>query len=62
MEDGGTLQDIREMTGDDNGRLSPYLKLMADKGLVGKEAKVVRGGRYTIADPLLKLWLREGNL
>lgn len=62
MEDGGTLQDIRERTGDDNGRLSPYLKLMADKGLVGKEAKVVRGGRYTIADPLLKLWLREGNL
>lgn len=62
MEDGGTLQDIREMTGDDNGRLSPYLKLMADKGLVDKEAKVVRGGRYTIADPLLKLWLREGRL
>ena len=62
MEDGGTLQDIREMTGDDNGRLSPYLKLMVDKGLVDKEAKVVRGGRYTIADPLLKLWLREGRL
>lgn len=62
MEDGGTLQDIRERTGDDNGRLSPYLKLMVDKGLVDKEAKVVRGGRYTIADPLLKLWLREGRL
>lgn len=59
MNNGGTLQDIRKMTGQDNGKLSPYLKSMLDKKLIKKESRTLRGGRYTIANPLLELWLRE---
>lgn len=59
MNNGGTLQDIRKMTGQDNGKLSPYLKSMLDKKLIKKESRTLRGGRYTIANSLLELWLRE---
>ena len=62
MENGGTLQDIRTATGQGNGKLSPYLKSMIDKKLINKEAKTLRGGRYTIANPLLKLWLQDSRL
>ena len=30
-ENGVNLQEIRQMTGQDNGKISPYLKLMADR-------------------------------
>lgn len=59
MNNGGTLQDIRQMTGEDNGKLSPYLKSMIDKKLINKESKTPRSGKYTIANPLLKLWLQN---
>ena len=59
MKNSCSLRDIREMTGEDNGKLSPYLKSMVDKNLIRKESKTPRGGRYAIADPLLKLWLRD---
>lgn len=59
MDNGGTLQDIRKMTGEDNGKLSPYLKSMIDKKLINKESKTPRNGKYTIASPLLKLWLQN---
>ena len=57
-ENGVSLQDIRQMTGQDNGRISPYLKLMADREIIDKTSKTRRGGIYTIADPLFRLWLQ----
>ena len=57
-ESGLTLSEIREITGQENGKISPYLKLMIDQKLISKEAKSLRGGIYSIADPLFKLWLR----
>ena len=56
-EDGVSLQDIRQITGQGNGKISPYLKLMADRKIIDKTSKTQRGGIYTIADPLFKLWL-----
>ena len=38
-ESGLTLSEIREITGQENGKISPYLKLMIDQKLVYKEAK-----------------------
>ena len=61
MDNGGTLQDIRRMTGQDNGKLSPYLKLMVDKKLIKKDAETPRKGVYAIVDPLLKLWLQNNT-
>ena len=57
-EDGVSLQEIRHMTGQDNGKISPYLKLMADRKIIDKTSKTQRGGIYTIADPLFRLWLK----
>lgn len=57
-EDGVSLQEIRQMTGQDNGKISPYLKLMADRKIIDKTSKTQRGGIYTIADPLFRLWLQ----
>lgn len=59
---GLTLPEIREITGQDNGKISPYLKLMADQKLIDKEAKTPRGGIYYIIDPLFKLWLRHNTV
>lgn len=58
-ETGHTLPEIRAITGQENGKISPYLKLMIDQRLIGKEAKTLRGGIYFIVDPLFKLWLRH---
>lgn len=33
-ENGVSLQEIRQMTGQDNGKISPYLKLMADRKII----------------------------
>ena len=44
------------MTGQDNGKISPYLKLMADRKIIDKTSKTQRGGIYTITDPLFRLY------
>lgn len=59
---GLTLSEIRDITRQDNGKISPYLKLMADQKLIKKEAKTLRGGIYSIIDPLFKLWLRYNTI
>lgn len=59
---GFTLPEIREITGQENGKISPYLKLMIDQKLICKEAKSLRGGIYSILDPLFKLWLRHNTV
>ena len=61
-DSGLTLPEIREITGQDNGKISPYLKLMAAQKLIDKEAKTPRGGIYYIIDPLFKLWLRHNTV
>ena len=61
-DSGLTLPEIREITGQDNGKISPYLKLMADQKLIDKEAKTPRGGIYYIIDSLFKLWLRHNTV
>ncbi len=58
-EKGVSLQDIRQMTGQENGKISPYLKLMVDQKIIDKTSKTQRGGIYTIADPLFKVWLQK---
>ena len=58
-ETGHTLPEIRAITGQENGKISPYLKLMIGQRLISKEAKTLRGGIYFIVDPLFKLWLRH---
>jgi hypothetical protein len=57
-EDGVSLQEIRQMTGQDNGKISPYLKLMSDRKIIDKTSKTQRGGIYSIVDPLFRLWLQ----
>lgn len=32
---------------------------MIDKKIINKEAKTLRGGTYSISDPLFKLWLQR---
>ena len=61
-DSGLTLSEIRDITGQENGKISPYLKLMADQKLIDKEAKTPRGGIYYIIDPLFKLWLRHNTV
>lgn len=58
LENGVSLQEIRQMTGQDNGKISPYLKLMADRKIIDRTSQTQRGGIYTITDPLFKLWLQ----
>lgn len=53
------LSEIREKTGLENGKISPYLKLMINQRVLGKDAKTERGGFYYITDPLFKLWLKQ---
>lgn len=59
---GLALPEIREITRQKNGKISPYLKLMTDQKLIGKEARTPRGGIYYIIDPLFKLWLRNNTV
>lgn len=61
-DSGLTLPEIRDITKQDNGKISPYLKLMADQKLIDREAKTPRGGIYYIIDPLFKLWLRHNTV
>ena len=39
-------------------KISPYLKLMADRKIIDRTSQTQRGGIYTITDPLFKLWLQ----
>lgn len=57
-ENGVSLQEIRQITGQGNGKISPYLKLMADREIIDRISQTQRGGIYTITDPLFKLWLQ----
>lgn len=57
-ENGVSLQKIRQITGQDNGKISPYLKLMADRKIIDRTSQTQRGCIYTITDPLFKLWLQ----
>ncbi len=61
-DSGLTLSEIRKITRQENGKISPYLKLMADQRLICKESKSLRGGIYFIIDPLFKLWLRNNTV
>ena len=57
-ESGGLkLSGIREKTGQEAGKISPYLTQMLASGLVLKDSQSTRGGSYRIADPLFNLWL-----
>lgn len=58
-KNGVSLQDIRQMINQDNGKISPYLKLMADRKIIDKTSKTQRRSIYTIADPLFRLWLQK---
>lgn len=59
VDNGLNLAEIREKTKQENGKISPYLKLMTDQKIIQKEAKSLRGGIYSITDPLFKLWLQH---
>ena len=61
-DSGLSLSEIREITRQENGKISPYLKLMADQKIIGKESKSLRGGIYSIKDPLFKLWLQNNTV
>ncbi len=56
---GGVLKEIREMTGQENGQISPYLKMMTDQKIVERMAKKQRGAKYRIIDLLFRLWLNR---
>ena len=60
-DSGLTLSEIRDITRQDNGKISPYLKLMADHKFINRESKTLRGGSYFIIDPLFQLWLRHNT-
>ena len=59
---GLVLSEIRGIVRQENGKISPYLKLMTEQKLISKEAKSLRGGVYSIVDPLFRLWLRHNTL
>ncbi len=52
------LKYIREKMGQENGMISPYLKVMVDQKLITRTSTTQRKGRYTISDPLFKFWLK----
>ena len=55
--DGLKLSGIRNKTGQEACRISPYITQMLESGLISKDAKSVRGAYYRITDPLFDLWL-----
>lgn len=59
VDSGLNLAEIREKTKQENGKISPYLKLMTDQKIIKKEAKSLRDGIYSITDSLFKLWLQH---
>ena len=61
-DEGVVLKEIREMTGQENGQISPYLKMIKNKKIVERMAKNQRGAKYRIIDPLFRLWLNRNVL
>ena len=61
-DEGVVLKEIREMTGQENGQISPYLKMMTDQKIVDRMVKKQRGAKYRIIDPLFRLWLNRNVL
>lgn len=57
-DSGLTLAGIRNAVHQDNGRISPYLKLMTDSKLIRKDSKTQQGNLYTVSDPLFKRWIQ----
>lgn len=51
--------DIREKTGLATGSLTPYLKSLDAAGLIGIDRSVRKKTRYSLADPLMRLWLNS---
>ena len=60
-KEGLTLAGLREKTEQDNGKISPYLKIMVDNGILEKTALSQRGAVYRMADPLFRLWLSSSE-
>jgi hypothetical protein len=56
-ECGMTLQQLREITQQDSGTLSPYLKRMIASNILEKTTETSRNAVYSIKDSLFKLWL-----
>ena len=52
-----SLQNIRELTGQDGSTISPYLKKMVDMGMVNKESTSQRTSTYQLNNPLFRRWL-----
>lgn len=59
--EGLKLSDIRNITGQEAGKISPYITRMLETGLISKETQSIRGAHYRIADPLFNLWLPKMN-
>ena len=55
---GLSLSGIRNLIHQDNGKISPYLKLMTDSRLIRRDGKSPRGSIYSIRDSLFKLWIQ----
>ena len=59
--EGLKLSDIRNITGQEAGKISPYITRMLETGLISKETQSTRGAHYRITDPLFNLWLPKMN-
>lgn len=59
--DGLKLSDIRNITGQEAGKISPYITQMLESGLISKETQSTRGAHYRITDTLFNLWLPKRN-
>ena len=59
--EGLKLSDIRNITGQEAGKISPYITQMLENGLISKETQSTRGAHYRITDPLFNLWLPKRN-
>ena len=59
--DGLKLSDIRNITGQEAGKISPYITQMLESGLISKETQSTRGAPYRITDTLFNLWLPKRN-
>lgn len=60
--EGLKLSDIRNITGQESGKISPYITQMLESGLITKESRSARGAKYRITDPLFNLWLPKRSI
>ncbi|MFR7823018.1 MAG: hypothetical protein ACLU30_07270 [Odoribacter splanchnicus] len=61
IDEGVVLKEIRNDR-QENGQISPYLKMMTDQKIVDRMVKKQRGAKYRIIDPLFRLWLNRNVL